>query len=531
MGAGPAGVAAGIEARRLGLDVLVVDKARFPRDKTCGDGLTTGALRLLDALGLDVRTPAVVRAGHRDRARVAHAAARSSCPCLPTATYAGVVPRVELDAALVDHARARGRRTCASTPRSPALEDDGGEYRATLDDGSVVRGAVGHRRRRPLLRRPASCSTARATDRTDLGPARRTSWHAFRQYFTGVDDRRLWVLFERGLPPRLRVGVPRRRRPRQRRLRRAPRPARRRAERASSSPRSGATLADRPQLRRRARARRASPRARVRAWPIPAAYDGARLAHGRALFVGDAAGVVDPMTGEGIAQALETGRARGARDRRVTARRRGRDAPLPRATSTARSDATSGSRRCCSTSCASRSARAARSLAAALTPWTRRNFARWMFEDYPRALVLTPDRWRRGMFTTAGGLTPYTRRMAVTDHWLSTPHWSTDIPLDTPHPRLDALAEHGYVVLRDLDTADPRVGVPRPRVHGLEERRRHQLRSRSPPPTASSTAAASGSRATSAPTRAAGFTSNAPQCPTHRRRGASRSAPTSVACA
>jgi hypothetical protein len=25
-----------------------------------------------------------------------------------------------------------------------------------------------------------------------------------------------------------------------------------------------------------------------------------------------------------------------------------------------------------------------------------------MFEDYPRALVLTPDRWRRGMFTTAG---------------------------------------------------------------------------------------------------------------------------------
>ena len=56
VGAGPAGVAAGIEARRLGLDVLVVDKAGFPRDKTCGDGLTTGALRLLDALGVDVRS-------------------------------------------------------------------------------------------------------------------------------------------------------------------------------------------------------------------------------------------------------------------------------------------------------------------------------------------------------------------------------------------------------------------------------------------------------------------------------------------
>jgi hypothetical protein len=43
--------------------------------------------------------------------------------------------------------------------------------------------------------------------------------------------------------------------------------------------------------------------------------------------------------------------------------------------------------------------------------------------------------------------------MALTDHWLTAPHWSTDIPLDTPHPRVSALAEHGYVVLRDL--ADP----------------------------------------------------------------------------
>jgi hypothetical protein len=40
--------------------------------------------------------------------------------------------------------------------------------------------------------------------------------------------------------------------------------------------------------------------------------------------------------------------------------------------------------------------------AAGLTPWTRRNFARWMFEDYPRALILTPDRWRRGALSAAG---------------------------------------------------------------------------------------------------------------------------------
>jgi hypothetical protein len=45
--------------------------------------------------------------------------------------------------------------------------------------------------------------------------------------------------------------------------------------------------------------------------------------------------------------------------------------------------------------------------------------------------------------------------MAVTEHWLKTPHWSSDIPLDTPHRRLDALAERGYLVLRDVDPPIP----------------------------------------------------------------------------
>jgi menaquinone-9 beta-reductase len=34
--------------------------------------------------------------------------------------------------------------------------------------------------------------------------------------------------------------------------------------------------------------------------------------------------------------------------------------------------------------------------------WTRRNFARWLFEDYPRALVLTPGRWREHGLVGAG---------------------------------------------------------------------------------------------------------------------------------
>ena len=48
VGAGPAGIAAAITAHHHGLRTLVADKATFPRDKTCGDGLTAQALRLLE---------------------------------------------------------------------------------------------------------------------------------------------------------------------------------------------------------------------------------------------------------------------------------------------------------------------------------------------------------------------------------------------------------------------------------------------------------------------------------------------------
>ena len=39
---------------------------------------------------------------------------------------------------------------------------------------------------------------------------------------------------------------------------------------------------------------------------------------------------------------------------------------------------------------------------AGATEWTRRNFARWLFEDYPRAMLLTPRRWHRKMLTGPG---------------------------------------------------------------------------------------------------------------------------------
>lgn len=52
IGAGPAGSSAATWAARGGRDVLLVDSAEFPRDKTCGDGLTPRAVHEMQLLGL-----------------------------------------------------------------------------------------------------------------------------------------------------------------------------------------------------------------------------------------------------------------------------------------------------------------------------------------------------------------------------------------------------------------------------------------------------------------------------------------------
>lgn len=52
VGAGPAGVSTALYARRRGLSVLLVDKRHFPRDKVCGDGVAGRAVDHLRALGL-----------------------------------------------------------------------------------------------------------------------------------------------------------------------------------------------------------------------------------------------------------------------------------------------------------------------------------------------------------------------------------------------------------------------------------------------------------------------------------------------
>ena len=52
VGAGPSGASAAYWLATLGHRVVVVEKKRFPREKTCGDGLTPRAVRQLHDMGL-----------------------------------------------------------------------------------------------------------------------------------------------------------------------------------------------------------------------------------------------------------------------------------------------------------------------------------------------------------------------------------------------------------------------------------------------------------------------------------------------
>ncbi len=107
VGAGPAGSAAATWSARLGRDTVLVDAASFPRDKTCGDGLTPRAIAELDRLDLGdwVRSHTVNR-GLR-------AAGFGQELLLPwpggsRPDHGSAVPRTELDNKLRDAALAAG---------------------------------------------------------------------------------------------------------------------------------------------------------------------------------------------------------------------------------------------------------------------------------------------------------------------------------------------------------------------------------------------------------------------------------------
>ncbi len=308
-------------------------------------------------------------------------------------TFAAVVPRLQLDAALVDLAVKAGVTVVTGAGFDGSLADRNGE---------AIVGIAG---RDPIPARYVVAADGMWSPvRKAAGlnpPGYLGEWHAFRQYAAGVTGPardHLHVWFEPDFLPgyawsfplpggrvNLGFGV-----------------LRDGSRRIRDMKQQWADLVGRPHIRH-ALGPDATLEDRHSAWPIPARIDRAPLARGRVLLAGDAAMASDVMTGEGIGQALLTGRLAGEAivaagwNDPATARQIYERSVRHHLVADHRMSAVLGR-----VLARQRGARGSMAILAHSGEWGRRNFARWMFEDEPRAVVLTPSRWHRRFLARPG---------------------------------------------------------------------------------------------------------------------------------
>lgn len=125
VGAGPAGSATAHYLATAGLDVLLLEKAAFPREKVCGDGLTPRAVRELVAMGVPLREE---DGWIRNKGlRVYGGGHCLEIPWPRTSSYPdyGLCrPRAQFDQILAEHARTSGARLQERTAvTGPVLDD------------------------------------------------------------------------------------------------------------------------------------------------------------------------------------------------------------------------------------------------------------------------------------------------------------------------------------------------------------------------------------------------------------------------
>jgi geranylgeranyl reductase family protein len=292
VGAGPTGCAAGIVLARAGADVCVIDRATFPRGKVCGDALSNEAVRLVGELGA---RDAMLRAPH---AVVYRAAAVFPDAHRITREYASpgyIVPRLHLDDALRQALQAAGARLVQDRQVSALLRD--GERIAGAEGpalhwsaklviaadgyGSVALPALGTR----AARGPDLAVSATAYYRNVTFPyGEDTADHFFeRELPYGY----AWIFPAAGGIANAGVYL-----------------------RADAYARTGkkldALLHDFV-ARKAERFASAERVGKVRSWSLPIAPRAMPIAAPGLLLAGDAAGLVDPLTGEGIWQGLHSG--------------------------------------------------------------------------------------------------------------------------------------------------------------------------------------------------------------------------------
>jgi len=296
VGSGPAGSVAATVLARGGARVALVDKARFPRDKACGDLVGPRGVQLLADLGIPV--PGAIPVG--DMLVVGPTARRVRLPCFPGRTYPGhalALPRTVFDAALHVAAVAAGAEAFVGRAADP-LWGDAGLEGFSLSSGVELRADV-------VI--GADGASSRVAAAADLVDARQVLWgFAVRAY---VDERVelphivIWEPSPRRAFPgygwlfpgpdgraNLGLGL------------------------GTLSTRTGAAVAARNlpafvgTLREIGVLGATTPTPTLGGW-LKLGMVGTNPASGRVLLAGDAAGLVNPLQGEGISQALRTGYA------------------------------------------------------------------------------------------------------------------------------------------------------------------------------------------------------------------------------
>ena len=315
VGAGPGGSAAAYHLAARGARVLLLDKAVFPREKVCGDGLTPRAVTALDEMGvlehlLPIAQPisgvAVTAPDGRG------VTATVPAPMAPTggssvaAERPGpqgrppmlVVARIDLDDAIRVRAVERGADFDGGVDVRDVVRDEAGitvqatrggrpaTYRARLAIVATGASIALPQRLGVLSRRPAMMLAAR-TYVTSSGPRHEAeSAPRIEIRFAGVPLPGYgWVFPSSASTANVGVGFFVRRR--------GPVPTARAAcEGFLRSLGSPATTSRTP----------------IRSYPLRVDFPAAPVWTDRILFAGEAAGLVNPLTGEGIDYALESGR-------------------------------------------------------------------------------------------------------------------------------------------------------------------------------------------------------------------------------
>ena len=307
VGAGPAGALLAYELAAAGLALLLVEKKRLPRYKTCGGGLTPRALELL---------PFSIQPVVEDAATTARlwVNGRTVFDRTYPQPVVHMVMRDRLDALLVEQAVAKGARleqgarflAASGTPGRLVIETTAGTFQARCLVGAdgVHSRVARHLGLRIQHRTMTALEAELDAEKQDLDRYR----HTFDFDFGVIEEGYGWVFPKRN---HLSAGILTRR--------------------------SKARTIRRDFQRYRERKGLAATRlASLKLHPIPyAPQAGNRYANAKGLVVGDATGMVDPITGEGIYYALQSARMAAAAIRAYIthgARMTGYDAALRRRT-------------------------------------------------------------------------------------------------------------------------------------------------------------------------------------------------------